>query len=75
MSNFAQIIGNDLMEGWGMNCETQKSGLSPDPTGASEARPPRTYESPQVIIIGKISDITTGNASSGNTDANSQYYW
>lgn len=35
----------------------------------------KAYEPPRVIFIGKIRDVTTGSASSGNKDANSQYYW
>jgi hypothetical protein len=35
----------------------------------------RTYEPPQIIVIGSIRETTTGSASSGRTDANSQYYW
>jgi hypothetical protein len=33
------------------------------------------YESPRVIIIGNVRDLTAGSASSGKQDANSQYYW
>jgi hypothetical protein len=35
----------------------------------------RPYEKPQVIVIGNVRDLTAGSASSGNQDANSQYYW
>jgi hypothetical protein len=43
-----------------------------------ESAPPsvaRPYEKPQVIVIGSVRDLTAGSASSGNQDANSQYYW
>lgn len=33
------------------------------------------YASPQVMDIGTVHDLTGGSASSGNKDANSQYYW
>jgi hypothetical protein len=33
------------------------------------------YEPPRLMIIGNVRDLTTGNSSSGNRDANSQYYW
>jgi hypothetical protein len=36
---------------------------------------PGKYETPQVIVIGNVHELTRGSASSGNKDANSQYYW
>lgn len=48
---------------------------------ASAGRPggyrgkPGEYESPQIIVIGNVRDLTTGSSSSGTKDANSQYYW
>lgn len=33
------------------------------------------YEKPRLIVIGKVRDLTKGNASSGNQDANSNFYW
>ena len=33
------------------------------------------YEPPQIMVIGGVRDLTTGSTSSGNKDANSQYYW
>jgi hypothetical protein len=33
------------------------------------------YESPMVVVIGSIRDLTGGSAASGKKDANSQYYW
>jgi len=35
----------------------------------------RHYEPPRLIVIGNVSALTTGSSSSGNKDANSQYYW
>ena len=35
----------------------------------------RGYERPQVLVIGDVRTITAGSTSSGNKDANSQYYW
>ena len=34
-----------------------------------------TYEPPRLMVIGTVRDLTTGSSSSGNKDANSQYYW
>lgn len=75
MSNFAQFIENSLREGRGVHWEMQISRHASDSSEPAGAGAPRAYESPQVIVIGKIRDITTGNASSGSADANSQYYW
>jgi hypothetical protein len=75
VSNLAQFIENSLRRGRGVHWDTQIPGHGSDSIKSSRAETPRTYESPQVIVIGKIRDITTGNASSGNADANSQYYW
>jgi hypothetical protein len=36
---------------------------------------PGEYASPLVVDIGEVLDLTAGSASSGNKDANSQYYW
>jgi hypothetical protein len=36
---------------------------------------PGDYALPLVVDIGEVRDLTTGSASSGNKDANSQYYW
>ncbi|MEU6154345.1 lasso RiPP family leader peptide-containing protein [Actinosynnema sp. NPDC047251] len=33
------------------------------------------YEPPVVIDIGDVRRVTLGSSSSGNADANSQYYW
>lgn len=40
-----------------------------------ELRTSSEYEPPKIVIIGRVYDLTTGSAASGNKDANSQYYW
>lgn len=40
-----------------------------------EAENPDAYALPLVVDIGEVRDLTAGSASSGNKDANSQYYW
>jgi hypothetical protein len=75
MRNFAQFIEKSLKGGHGVPWDMQIPGRTSDSAEPSGGGTPRAYESPQVIVIGKIRDITTGNASSGNADANSQYYW
>ncbi|KOX16371.1 hypothetical protein ADK67_40135 [Saccharothrix sp. NRRL B-16348] len=35
----------------------------------------RDYEAPVLADLGEIRDVVLGNSSSGNGDANSQYYW
>jgi hypothetical protein len=40
-----------------------------------EAENPGEYALPLVVDIGEVRDLTAGSASSGNKDANSQYYW
>ena len=46
---------------------------SPDETVLPSQEP--TYEPPSLIHLGRIKDLFRGNSSSGNADANSQYYW
>lgn len=75
MSDFAQFIENSLGKGREVHWGVLTPCYASDSVKSSQAGTPRAYESPQVIVIGKIRDITTGNASSGNADANSQYYW
>jgi hypothetical protein len=48
---------------------------SQDGRGAWPGQPRRDYESPVVVVIGSVRALTAGSASSGNADANSQYYW
>lgn len=33
------------------------------------------YEPPVLIRLGRVNDLILGSSSSGNADANSQYYW
>ncbi|MGH3280308.1 MAG: lasso RiPP family leader peptide-containing protein [Trebonia sp.] len=33
------------------------------------------YEPPRIMVVGSVRDLTAGSTSSGNKDANSQYYW
>lgn len=33
------------------------------------------YEPPRITVIGSVHALTGGSASSGRSDANSQYYW
>lgn len=33
------------------------------------------FEPPRIMLIGSVCELTTGSSSSGNKDANSQYYW
>jgi hypothetical protein len=40
-----------------------------------EGENPGEYALPLVVDIGEVRDLTAGSASSGNKDANSQYYW
>jgi hypothetical protein len=55
----------------------QEAARSPsqDARGAWHRQPGRDYESPVIMVIGSVRDLTAGSASSGNADANSQYYW
>jgi hypothetical protein len=48
---------------------------SQDARGTRQGQLGRDYESPAVIVIGSVRDLTAGSASSGNADANSQFYW
>jgi hypothetical protein len=33
------------------------------------------FDPPRITDIGDVYELTVGNSSSGNRDANSQYYW
>jgi hypothetical protein len=33
------------------------------------------YESPRLMVVGRVRKLSTGSSSSGKADANSQYYW
>ncbi|WP_169807549.1 hypothetical protein [Herbidospora mongoliensis] len=37
--------------------------------------PEPEYEPPALIRLGRVTDLFGGNSSSGNADANSDYYW
>jgi hypothetical protein len=43
--------------------------------GVRRGQSAQEYESPVVMVIGSVRDLTAGSAASGNKDANSQYYW
>jgi hypothetical protein len=49
--------------------EAARHGVDPHPGSASG------YEPPRITVIGNVRDLTGGSASSGKSDANSQYYW
>lgn len=53
--------------------EVAPATRKPDRSGVAEN--PGEYELPLVVDIGEVRDLTAGSASSGNKDANSQYYW
>lgn len=36
---------------------------------------PEAGEPPVLVELGDVRDVVLGNSSSGNSDANSQYYW
>lgn len=57
---------------------TRDREFLPDDLDADDASPEqerRGYESPLILVIGSVGDLTAGSASSGNKDANTQYYW
>jgi hypothetical protein len=35
----------------------------------------KSYSSPVIVKLGHVREVTLGSSSSGNADANSQYYW
>jgi hypothetical protein len=39
------------------------------------AAPFGRYEPPAVHDVGQVRDLVKGSSASGNSDANSQYYW
>ncbi|MFG2576354.1 lasso RiPP family leader peptide-containing protein [Streptomyces sp. NPDC048481] len=41
---------------------------------ASPCRPAE-YESPVLVDLGHIREVTLGSSPNGNADANAQYYW
>ncbi|GGO79280.1 hypothetical protein GCM10012289_63210 [Nonomuraea cavernae] len=48
---------------------------TPSEDRADAPSPEPAYEPPVIIDLGRIRALFRGNASSGNADANSQYYW
>lgn len=46
-------------------------------SAGAEAEPEEvdSYEPPVIIDLGSVREATLGSSSSGNADANSQYYW
>ena len=49
---------------------------SRDDAGQGEiAQLRQDYERPRILVIGEVRALTAGSTSSGNKDANSQYYW
>lgn len=50
-------------------------GIAPDNMVGSNELSEEHYDSPLLIDLGHVRDLTLGNSSSGNADANSQYYW
>ena len=46
-----------------------------DTAAALPGEPDPDYEPPILVELGAIRDVVLGNSSSGNGDANSQYYW
>ncbi|WP_433265198.1 lasso RiPP family leader peptide-containing protein [Actinosynnema sp. CS-041913] len=54
-----------------------RSGDRNEPTNPTPPadQPAAHYEPPVVIDFGDVRRVTLGSSSSGNADANSQYYW
>ncbi|MFC5030922.1 lasso RiPP family leader peptide-containing protein [Streptomyces sp. SID13666] len=42
---------------------------------SAEDSGPAVYEAPLLADLGHVRELTLGSSSSGNADANSQYYW
>ncbi|GAA1348970.1 lasso RiPP family leader peptide-containing protein [Saccharothrix algeriensis] len=54
----------------------RSAGRNAPSTGDRAAdRSPAHYEPPVVLDLGDVRRVTLGSSSSGNADANSQYYW
>jgi hypothetical protein len=54
------------------------SNPPPDPAGGEEELDPSgedIYQTPAVMSLGPVWQVTLGSSSSGNADANSHYYW
>lgn len=52
-------------------CEQQaaKPGVVPSPSEQA------AYESPLLVDLGHVREVTLGSSPSGSADANAQYYW
>ncbi|MGW9498977.1 lasso RiPP family leader peptide-containing protein [Streptomyces prasinus] len=46
-----------------------RSGAAPSPSG------PPAHESPLLVDLGHVREVTLGSSPSGSADANAQYYW
>lgn len=54
----------------------QRQAAAPQSTRAdSGAETAPNYEPPQLVELGNVRDVVLGSSSSGNGDANGQYYW
>jgi hypothetical protein len=49
--------------------------LAEDSTAPLTGERPAGEEPPMLVELGDVRDVVLGNSSSGNSDANSQYYW
>jgi hypothetical protein len=59
----------------GTRTEVTAVPAAQDTSGTQQEQLMQDYESPVVMVIGSVRDLTAGSAASGNKDANSQYYW
>ena len=62
-----------------MPVSSSREGSAPNraivTTWGDDHSPIVEYESPCIIDIGHVRELTGGSSSSGSADANSQYYW
>lgn len=49
--------------------QAAKPGVVPSPCEQA------AYESPLLVDLGHVREVTLGSSPSGNADANAQYYW
>lgn len=59
----------------GRRCLDRSPAAADVPESGAGPDGPETYKKPRIMVIGDVRDLTTGSSSSGNKDANSQYYW
>lgn len=74
----AALVGGNMVES--SDCDQEREiGSSACEAGAkpvAEAgKQDNSYESPCVMVLGSVRDLTVGSSASGKKDANSQYYW